>query len=253
MENNIEALRSLPIPANYLEELKKAYYQKDPDAFRRTFSKIAKELEKAIRNYKDNNIYEGNPIAYTQFVPGQKIVYLEAEYENNLVLFQIASIFQYQEGMAMQFDKMVRNREDIRQENNRGTFKSDKISYLETEFEDNLALFQIASLFQYQEGMAKQFDKMDQNCRDIRREKRDSFKSKKNTWSNPETYALSVQYEKTFALEMELADLRKLHSIATSAGYTEGAESVFIRIQKINSSIETPSELGQAPISFVRK
>ena len=199
MENNIEALRSLPIPANYLEELKKAYSQKNLDAFKRTFSKIAKELAKAIRDYKDNNIYEGSPIAYTQFVPRQKIVYLEAEYENNLVLFQIASIFQYQEGMA------------------------------------------------------KQFDKMDQNCRDIRREKRDSFKSKKNTWSNPETYALSVQLEKTFALEMELADLRKLHSIATSAGYTEGAESVFIRIQKINSSIETPSELGQAPISFVKK
>ena len=128
MENNIEALRSLPIPANYLEELKKAYSQKDLDAFRRTFSKIAKELEKAIRNYKDNNIYEGSPFAYTGFVPSQKIVYLEAEFENNLVLFQIASIFQYQEGMAMQFDKMVRNREDIRQENNRGTFKSDKIS-----------------------------------------------------------------------------------------------------------------------------
>ena len=199
MENNIEALRSLPIPANYLEELKKAYSQKDLDAFKRTFSKIAKELAKAIRDYKDNNIYEGNPFAYTQFVSRQKIVYLEAEYKNNLVLFQIAS------------------------------------------------------LFQYQEGMAKQFDKMDQNCRDIRREKRDSFKSKKNTWSNPETYALSVQHEKTFALEMELADLRKLHSIATSAGYTEGAESVFIRIQKINSSIETPLELGQAPISFVRK
>ena len=208
LNNIIRTLRNLTNYADYLDELKTAYHQQDQDALNQIFGKLDVKLTKvrkarSITTARDQNTW-GDPEAHFQAV------------------------------------------------------QREKVSDLEVEFSDNLGLFQLASLFQYQPVMAKKFSKMVQNRRDIRQMANDYPKSNKNNYYPKEAYDLAIARKKRFDLTMEFYDLIKLYDIAEAAEYTEGIKLVSKRLQKIAPLINPLNDIASAKlekssISFVKK
>lgn len=208
LNNIIRTLRNLPNYADYLNELKIAFNQQNQDALNQIFDKIDVELTKIRKGHsitieRSKNTWD-NPDTHFQAV------------------------------------------------------QREKVSDLEMEFADNLALFQLASLFQYQPVMAKKFSKMVQNRRDIRQMANDYPKSNKNNYYPKEAYDLAIESKKRFDLTMEFYDLIKLYGIAEAAEYTEGIKLVSKRLQKIATLINPLNDIASAKlekssISFVKK
>lgn len=106
----------------------------------------------------------------------------------------------------------------------------EEVTDLKMEFDDNLGLFQLANLAQYEPVMTITFTKMLKNLSDIRL--RRTARSEK-MWNNPESHFKAIEAEKQADLENEITDLMSLYNIAQSANYTKGIELITNRLNKI--------------------
>ena len=103
----------------------------------------------------------------------------------------------------------------------------EEVTDLKMEFDDNLGLFQLANLVQYEPVMTITFTKMLKNLSDIRTARNEKM------WNNPESHFKAVEAEKQADLENEITDLMSLYNIAQSANYTKGIELITNRLNKI--------------------
>ena len=101
------------------------------------------------------------------------------------------------------------------------------------EFDDNLGLFQLANLVQYEPVMTITFTKMLKNLSDIRLRTNIRTARSEKMWNNPESHFKAVEAEKQADLENEITDLMSLYNIAQSANYTKGIELITNRLNKI--------------------
>lgn len=190
----------LNLHGDYLTKLNAAYKQQDQDALNRIFSKIGVELME-IR--KSRNISSLTRLDKTP--------------------------------------EAMRNR---------------KMIDLEIEFSDNLGLFYLASLFQYQPEMDKRFHKMVQNRKDKRESTNDWYYTERNkkTWDNLEIHLRRVQRERQLEATAELSDLMRLYDIAKFVGHQKGVTLISNRVQEITSSLaDSNSSFSKDTTTFVKK
>ena len=109
----------------------------------------------------------------------------------------------------------------------------EEVTDLKMEFDDNLGLFQLANLVQYEPVMTITFTKMLKNLSDIRLRTNIRTALSEKMWNNPESHFKAVEAEKQADLENEITDLMSLYNIAQSANYTKGIELITNRLNKI--------------------
>ena len=109
----------------------------------------------------------------------------------------------------------------------------EEVTDLKMEFDDNLGLFQLANLVQYEPVMTITFTKMLKNLSDIRLRTNIRTARNEKMWNNPESHFKAVEAEKQADLENEITDLMSLYNIAQSANYTKGIELITNRLNKI--------------------
>ena len=109
----------------------------------------------------------------------------------------------------------------------------EEVTDLKMEFDDNLGLFQLANLVQYEPVMTITFTKMLKNLSDIRLRTNIRTARSEKMWNNPESHFKAVGAEKQADLENEITDLMSLYNIAQSANYTKGIELITNRLNKI--------------------
>lgn len=109
----------------------------------------------------------------------------------------------------------------------------EEVTDLKMEFDDNLGLFQLANLVQYEPFMTITFTKMLKNLSDIRLRTNIRTTRSEKMWNNPESHFKAVEAEKQADLENEITDLMSLYNFAQSANYTKGIELITNRLNKI--------------------
>lgn len=105
----------------------------------------------------------------------------------------------------------------------------EEVTDLKMEFDDNLGLFQLANLVQYEPVMTITFIKMLKNLSDIRLRTARSEKM----GNDFESHLKAVEAAEQADLENEITDLMSLYNIAQSANYTKGIELITNRLNKI--------------------
>lgn len=105
----------------------------------------------------------------------------------------------------------------------------EEVTDLKMEFDDNLGLFQLANLVQYEPVMTITFIKMLKNLSDIRLRTARSEKM----GNDLESHFRAVEAAEQADLENEITDLMSLYNIAQSANYTKGIELITNRLNKI--------------------
>ncbi len=109
----------------------------------------------------------------------------------------------------------------------------EEVTDLKMKFDDNLGLFQLANLVQYEPFMTITFTKMLKNLSDIRLRTNIRTARSEKTWNDSESHFKAVEAEKQADLENEITDLMSLYNIAQSANYTKGIELITNRLNKI--------------------
>lgn len=176
-------LQKLPNYNTYLLELMSAINKEDKNAINKIFNTIDFELlkirsAKSVRTARSEKMWN-DPESYFRAVEQEQVVDLKMEFDDNLGLFQLASLVQYEPVMTIEFAKMLKNLSDIRQRT---------------------------------------------NIRKARSEKK---------WNDPESHFKAVQAEKQEDLKNEITDLMSLYNIAQSANYTQGIELITNRLNEI--------------------
>ena len=111
--------------------------------------------------------------------------------------------------------------------------QAEEVSDLRMEFDDDLGLFQLASLINYKPVMTIEFVKMIQILSDIRQRTSIRKERSKVYWSDPESHFKGVQQEWAEDLKNEVTDLMSLYNIAKTSNYTEGIELITSRLNAI--------------------
>lgn len=166
-------LQKLPNYNTYLLELISAVNKQDEKAINQIFNKIDEELKKN-RNAKRittarSELKWNDPEAHFSAVQREEAADLKMEFDDNLGLFQLACLVQYKPVMTIEFAKMIKNLNDIRQKTNikierskiswmdpeahfRGV-KAEEKADLRNEINDLLSLYNIAQSANYTEGI----------------------------------------------------------------------------------------------------
>lgn len=184
----MDKIRNLPNYNTYSIELMNAVVKQDQNTINQIFNKIDEELrkirkEKSITFERSQKMWN-DPESHFGAVQLEEVTDLKMEFDDNLGLFQLANLVQYEPVMTITFTKMLKNLSDIRLSDIR----------LRT------------------------------NIRTARSEK---------MWNNPESHFKAVESEKQADLENEITDLMSLYNIAQSANYTKGIELITNRLNKI--------------------
>lgn len=101
------------------------------------------------------------------------------------------------------------------------------------EYEDNLALFQLANLVQHEPVMTIKFTNMLKNLSDIRQRTNIRTARNENKWYDSEAHFKAIKLEEQIDLINEITDLVSLYNIAQSANYTQGTELITKRLIKL--------------------
>lgn len=109
----------------------------------------------------------------------------------------------------------------------------EEVADLKMEFDDNLGLFQLASLVQCEPVMTKKFTKMIENLSDIRQRTNIRTARSEIKWNDSESHFKAVEQEETADLKNEITDLMSLYNIAQSANYTQGIQLITNGLNKI--------------------
>lgn len=167
-------LQKIPNYDTYLSELMNAVVKQDQKAINHIFNKIDTELKK-IRlgksvTFERNQIMWDDPKSHFRAIEREEVEDLKMEFEDNLELFQLASLVHFEPAMTIQFTKMIKNLSDIRQRTNRKTarseivwddskshlraIESEEIDDFKNEINDLISLYNIAQSENYTEGIA---------------------------------------------------------------------------------------------------
>lgn len=179
----MDKIRNLPNYNTYSIELMNAVVKQDQNTINQIFNKIDEELrkirkEKSITFERSQKMWN-DPESYFRAVELEEVTDLKMEFDDNLGLFQLANLVQYEPVMTITFTKMLKNLSDIRLRANIRTARSEKM------------------------------------------------------WNDPESHFKAVEAEKQADLENEITDLMSLYNIAQSANYTKGIELITNRLNKI--------------------
>ncbi len=179
----MDKIRNLPNYNTYSIELMNAVVKQDQNTINQIFNKIDEELrkirkEKSITFERSQKMWN-DPESYFRAVELEEVTDLKMEFDDNLGLFQLANLVQYEPVMTITFTKMLKNLSDIRLRTNIRTARSEKM------------------------------------------------------WNDPESHFKAVEAEKQADLENEITDLMSLYNIAQSANYTKGIELITNRLNKI--------------------
>ncbi len=179
----MDKIRNLPNYNTYSIELMNAVVKQDQNTINQIFNKIDEELrkirkEKSITFERSQKMWN-DPESHFRAVQLEEVTDLKMEFDDNLGLFQLANLVQYEPVMTITFTKMLKNLSDIRLRTNIRTARSEKM------------------------------------------------------WNNPESHFKAVGAEKQADLENEITDLMSLYNIAQSANYTKGIELITNRLNKI--------------------
>lgn len=179
----MDKIRNLPNYNTYSIELMNAVVKQDQNTINQIFNKIDEELrkirkEKSITFERSQKMWN-DPESHFRAVQLEEVTDLKMEFDDNLGLFQLANLVQYEPVMTITFTKMLKNLSDIRLRTNIRTARSEKM------------------------------------C------------------NNPESHFKAVEAEKQADLENEITDLMSLYNIAQSANYTKGIELITNRLNKI--------------------
>ncbi len=179
----MDKIRNLPNYNTYSIELMNAVVKQDQNTINQIFNKIDEELrkirkEKSITFERSQKMWN-DPESHFRAVQLEEVTDLKMEFDDNLGLFQLANLVQYEPFMTITFTKMLKNLSDIRLRTNIRTTRSEKM------------------------------------------------------WNNPESHFKAVEAEKQADLENEITDLMSLYNIAQSANYTKGIELITNRLNKI--------------------
>lgn len=179
----MDKIRNLPNYNTYSIELMNAVIKQDQNTINQIFNKIDEELrkirkEKSITFERSQKMWN-DPESHFKAVQLEEVTDLKMEFDDNLGLFQLANLVQYEPVMTITFTKMLKNLSDIRLRTNIRTALSEKM------------------------------------------------------WNNPESHFKAVEAEKQADLENEITDLMSLYNIAQSANYTKGIELITNRLNKI--------------------
>ena len=179
----MDKIRNLPNYNTYSIELMNAVVKEDQNTINQIFNKIDEELrkirkEKSITFERSQKMWN-DPESHLREVQLEEVTDLKMEFDDNLGLFQLANLVQYEPVMTITFTKMLKNLSDIRLRTNIRTALSEKM------------------------------------------------------WNNPESHFKAVEAEKQADLENEITDLMSLYNIAQSANYTKGIELITNRLNKI--------------------
>lgn len=179
----MDKIRNLPNYNTYSIELMNAVVKQDQNTINQIFNKIDEELrkirkEKSISFERSQKMWN-DPESHFRAVQLEEVTDLKMEFDDNLGLFQLANLVQYEPVMTITFTKMLKNLSDIRLRTNIRTARSEKM------------------------------------------------------WNNPESHFKAVEAEKQADLENEITDLMSLYNIAQSANYTKGIELITNRLNKI--------------------
>lgn len=179
----MDKIRNLPNYNTYSIELMNAVVKQDQNTINQIFNKIDEELrkirkEKSITFERSQKMWN-DPESHFRAVQLEEVTDLKMEFDDNLGLFQLANLVQYEPVMTTTFTKMLKNLSDIRLRTNIRTARSEKM------------------------------------------------------WNNPESHFKAVEAEKQADLENEITDLMSLYNIAQSANYTKGIELITNRLNKI--------------------
>lgn len=179
----MDKIRNLPNYNTYSIELMNAVVKQDQNTINQIFNKIDEELrkirkEKSITFERSQKMWN-DPESHFRAVQLEEVTDLKMEFDDNLGLFQLANLVQYEPVMTITFTKMLKNLSDIRLRTNIRTTRSEKM------------------------------------------------------WNNPESHFKAVEAEKQADLENEITDLMSLYNIAQSANYTKGIELITNRLNKI--------------------
>lgn len=179
----MDKIRNLPNYNTYSIELMNAVVKQDQNTINQIFNKIDEELrkirkEKSITFERSQKMWN-DPESHFRALQLEEVTDLKMEFDDNLGLFQLANLAQYEPVMTITFTKMLKNLSDIRLRTNIRTARSEKM------------------------------------------------------WNNPESHFKAVGAEKQADLENEITDLMSLYNIAQSANYTKGIELITNRLNKI--------------------
>lgn len=179
----MDKIRNLPNYNTYSIELMNAVVKQDQNTINQIFNKIDEELrkirkEKSITFERSQKMWN-DPESHFRAVQLEEVTDLKMEFDDNLGLFQLANLVQYEPVMTITFTKMLKNLSDIRLRTNIRTTRSEKM------------------------------------------------------WNNPESHFKAVEAEKQADSENEITDLMSLYNIAQSANYTKGIELITNRLNKI--------------------
>ena len=179
----MDKIRNLPNYNTYSIELMNAVVKQDQNTINQIFNKIDEELrkirkEKSITFERSQKMWN-DPESHFRALQLEEVTDLKMEFDDNLGLFQLANLVQYEPVMTITFTKMLKNLSDIRLRTNIRTARSEKM------------------------------------------------------WNNPESHFKAVEAEKQADLENEITDLMSLYNIAQSANYTKGIELITNRLNKI--------------------
>lgn len=179
----MDKIRNLPNYNTYSIDLMNAVVKQDQNTINQIFNKIDEELrkirkEKSITFERSQKMWN-DPESHFKAVQLEEVTDLKMEFDDNLGLFQLANLVQYEPVMTITFTKMLKNLSDIRLRTNIRTALSEKM------------------------------------------------------WNNPESHFKAVEAEKQADLENEITDLMSLYNIAQSANYTKGIELITNRLNKI--------------------
>lgn len=179
----MDKIRNLPNYNTYSIELMNAVVKQDQNTINQIFNKIDEELrkirkEKSITFERSQKMWD-DPESHFRAVQLEEVTDLKIEFDDNLGLFQLANLVQYEPVMTITFTKMLKNLSDIRLRTNIRTARSEKM------------------------------------------------------WNDSESHFKAVEAEKQADLENEITDLMSLYNIAQSANYTKGIELITNRLNKI--------------------
>lgn len=179
----MDKIRNLPNYNTYSIELMNAVVKQNQNTINQIFNKIDEELrkirkEKSITFERSQKMWN-DPESHFRAVQLEEVTDLKMEFNDNLGLFQLANLVQYEPVMTITFTKMLKNLSDIRLRTNIRTARSEKM------------------------------------------------------WNNTESHFKAVEAEKQADLENEITDLMSLYNIAQSANYTKGIELITNRLNKI--------------------
>lgn len=179
----MDKIRNLPNYNTYSIELMNAVVKQDQNTINQIFNKIDEELrkirkEKSITFERSQKMWDDSE-SHFRAVQLEEVTDLKMEFDDNLGLFQLANLVQYEPVMTITFTKMLKNLSDIRLRTNIRTARSEK------------------------------------------------------TWNDSESHFKAVEAEKQADLENEITDLMSLYNIAQSANYTKGIELITNRLNKI--------------------